>query len=79
MTDQAPLLAIAFGIWEMVLMFGILIMLFGAKKLPMLARGLGSGIRNFKGELANPDAEDGDGADADTGTDARSRAGTDRE
>ena len=26
-------------------------LLFGAKKLPMLARGLGTGIRNFKGEL----------------------------
>jgi sec-independent protein translocase protein TatA len=29
-------------------------LLFGAKKLPELARGLGSGIRNFKGELNAP-------------------------
>lgn len=30
-------------------------LLFGAKKLPMLARGLGKGIRNFKGELQAPE------------------------
>ncbi|MEM7414179.1 MAG: twin-arginine translocase TatA/TatE family subunit [Gemmatimonadota bacterium] len=45
---------IAFGVWEAVLVFGILMMLFGARKLPDLARGLGSGIRNFKGELQGP-------------------------
>lgn len=51
---------ITFGIWEMLLVFGILMLLFGAKKLPMLARGLGSGVRNFKGELNAPpeDTED---------------------
>ncbi len=45
---------ITFGVWEAVLVFAILTLLFGAKKLPMLARGLGSGIRNFKGELQAP-------------------------
>lgn len=48
---------ITFGVWEAVLVFGILMLLFGAKKLPDLARGLGSGIRNFKGELRAPDDE----------------------
>ena len=48
---------ITFGIWEAVLVFGIIMLLFGAKKLPMLARGLGSGIRNFKGELQAPPDE----------------------
>lgn len=52
---------ITFGVWEAVLVFGILMLLFGAKKLPDLARGLGSGIRNFKGELeAPPDDEPDD-------------------
>ncbi|HCO13788.1 MAG TPA: hypothetical protein DIT46_06360 [Gemmatimonadetes bacterium] len=50
---------ITFGVWEAVLVFGILMLLFGAKKLPNLARGLGSGIRNFKGELQAP-SEDPD-------------------
>lgn len=55
-------LAITFGVTEAVLVFGILVLLFGAKKLPELARGLGRGIRNFKGELEAPpdDAEDED-------------------
>ena len=49
---------ITFGVAEAVLVFGILMLLFGAKKLPDLARGLGSGIRNFKGELEAPPDDD---------------------
>ena len=56
-------LAITFGVAEAVLVFGILVLLFGAKKLPDLARGLGSGIRNFKGELQAPPDETEDDAD----------------
>ncbi|MDX1494367.1 MAG: twin-arginine translocase TatA/TatE family subunit [Longimicrobiales bacterium] len=54
---------ITFGVWEALLVFGILMLLFGAKKLPDLARGLGSGIRNFKGELKAPEEESTDEAD----------------
>jgi sec-independent protein translocase protein TatA len=55
MSYAAPSLAlITFGIWEMLFVLGILMLLFGAKKLPLLARGLGAGIRNFKGELGAP-------------------------
>ena len=55
---------ITFGVWEALLVFGVVMLLFGAKKLPMLARGLGHGIRNFKGELeAPPDENDPDEAD----------------
>ena len=50
-------LAFTFGVAEAVLVFGIVVLLFGAKKLPDLARGLGSGIRNFKGELQAPPDE----------------------
>lgn len=48
---------ISFGIGEAVFLFAILMLLFGAKKLPDLARGLGLGIRNFKGEMKQPDDE----------------------
>ena len=55
----ASLALITFGIGEAVLVFAIVVLLFGAKKLPMLAKGLGAGIRNFKGELqAPPDDRD---------------------
>jgi sec-independent protein translocase protein TatA len=56
-------LAITFGVWEALLVFGIIVLLFGAKKLPGLAKGLGSGIRNFKGELQAPPDEPEDEAD----------------
>jgi sec-independent protein translocase protein TatA len=63
MSYMTPSLALfTFGVAEAVLVFGVLMLLFGAKKLPMLARGLGSGIRNFKGELQAPpdDVEEDD-------------------
>jgi len=34
--------------WEIVAILAIVIILFGAKKLPELAKGLGSGIKEFK-------------------------------
>ena len=59
-TLTPPLALVTFGFGEMLLVFGILMLLFGAKKLPMLARGLGAGIRNFKGEIQKPQEEDDD-------------------
>ena len=56
-------LAITFGVWEALLVFGIIVMLFGAKKIPDLAKGLGSGIRNFMGELEAPPEDQEDEAD----------------
>ncbi len=64
MNSLTPSLAlITFGVWEALLVFGIIVMLFGAKKLPMLARGLGTGIRNLKGELRDPTADDDEAED----------------
>jgi sec-independent protein translocase protein TatA len=58
MSYLVPSLALfTFGIWESLLIFGVVMLLFGAKKLPLLARGLGTGIRNFKGELNAPRSE----------------------
>ncbi len=37
-----------FGGWEVVLIFGAVLMLFGAKKVPELMGGLGKGIKEFK-------------------------------
>lgn len=36
------------GGWEIVLILAVVLILFGAKKLPELAKGLGTGIREFK-------------------------------
>ncbi|HCB69468.1 MAG TPA: twin-arginine translocase TatA/TatE family subunit [Persephonella sp.] len=40
------------GIWELLIIFGILVLLFGAKKLPEIGKGLGEGIRSFKDSLS---------------------------
>ena len=36
------------GGWEWVIIVLVVLLLFGAKKIPELARGLGRGIREFK-------------------------------
>jgi sec-independent protein translocase protein TatA len=36
------------GGWEILLIMMVLLIFFGAKKIPELARGLGRGIREFK-------------------------------
>src|SRR5205809_4996555 len=42
------LMAGFFGGWEIVLILAVVLILFGAKKLPELAKGLGQGIKEFK-------------------------------
>ncbi len=42
------MLAGFFGGWEIVLILAVVLILFGAKKLPELAKGLGTGIKEFK-------------------------------
>src|SRR6266487_473432 len=37
-----------FGGWEIVLILAVVLIMFGAKKLPELAKGLGQGIKEFK-------------------------------
>src|SRR6266446_586138 len=42
------MLAGIIGGWEIVLILAVVLILFGAKKLPELAKGLGQGIKEFK-------------------------------
>ena len=39
------------GFWEILLIFVVIALLFGGKKLPELGKGLGEGIKNFKNSL----------------------------
>lgn len=36
------------GGWEIILILAVIVLMFGAKKLPELAKGLGQGIKEFK-------------------------------
>jgi len=49
------------GVGEVIVIILLLLLLFGAKKIPLIARGLGEGIRNFKTGVRDPDRlEEGD-------------------
>ncbi|MCL0102037.1 twin-arginine translocase TatA/TatE family subunit [Dehalococcoidia bacterium] len=37
-----------FGVWEIVLILGVVLLLFGARKLPQVGNSLGKGLREFK-------------------------------
>ena len=39
------------GLWEILLIFLVVLLLFGAKRLPEIGSSLGKGIREFKGSL----------------------------
>jgi sec-independent protein translocase protein TatA len=47
------------GLPELLIILVVAVLLFGGKKIPELAKGLGEGIRNFKdslkGDAATPD------------------------
>jgi sec-independent protein translocase protein TatA len=46
------------GITELLVILAIVLLLFGSKKLPELADGMGKAIRNFKKGVQNDDEED---------------------
>ncbi len=46
------------GLPELIVIFAVLLLLFGAKKLPEIGRGLGEGIRSFKSSLSGEDEKE---------------------
>lgn len=55
------------GTWQLVIVLAIVFLLFGAKRLPEAARGLGRSLKIFKSEtegLINKDDKDVTGEDA---------------
>jgi sec-independent protein translocase protein TatA len=40
------------GIWELVIIFLIVLLVFGAGKIPKIAKDVGSGIREFKKSIS---------------------------
>ena len=55
------------GFQELLIILLIVIIIFGASKLPQLGKGLGEGIRNFKSGLkSDKDSNDQDDAASNT-------------
>lgn len=46
------------GMWELVVILLIVVIIFGASRLPQIGEGLGKAIRGFKKSLKEPDAID---------------------
>lgn len=46
------------GPMELLVILGIAVLLFGGKKIPEVAKGLGEGIRNFKSALKGDEKVD---------------------
>jgi len=67
------------GGWEILLIMLILLIFFGAKKIPELARGLGRGIREFKDATSEIKKEIEDGATTTTNSSAASSSTTTKE
>ena len=51
-------LPLIIGFNEILLALGLLVLFFGGRKIPEFARGMGTGIRNFKRGLKDGQAED---------------------
>ncbi|GHR67420.1 Sec-independent protein translocase protein TatA [Helicobacter pylori] len=45
------------SVWHWVIVLLVIVLLFGAKKIPELAKGLGSGIKNFKKAVKDDEEE----------------------
>ena len=45
------------GMWEIILIFLVVLLLFGAKRLPEIGSSLGKGIREFKGSIREIESE----------------------
>jgi sec-independent protein translocase protein TatA len=46
------------GGWELIIILVIVLILFGANRLPQLAKGMGESIRNFKTGMSEAEAEE---------------------
>ena len=59
MYSPAPCLLIgSLGTPEVLIIIAVAVILFGGKKIPELAKGLGEGIRNFKTSMKEEEKEE---------------------
>ena len=45
------------GFWELIAILVIVLFLFGAKRLPEIGKGIGEGIKNFRGAMKKEDKD----------------------
>jgi len=59
------------GIWELVVILVIVVLLFGARRLPEIGGGIGEGIRNFRKSMKDEKTEKTEKTDKTDKTDAK--------
>lgn len=62
------------GVWQIVIIAAIVILLFGSRKLPELARGVGSSLRIFRAETKGMMDDDKPSSETDTSSNEQPRA-----
>jgi sec-independent protein translocase protein TatA len=75
-----PAMCVAFlgtsiGIWEILLILAIILLLFGASRIPEVARSLGKGVNEFKKGIRGEEPEKGPSKALDAEKDPRSIGG----
>jgi sec-independent protein translocase protein TatA len=61
----------SFGVAEIAFVLAVLLLLFGAKRIPLIARGLGEGLRNFKTSFKGSERDGDEDASLPPGEDHR--------
>ncbi|MBO6068682.1 MAG: twin-arginine translocase TatA/TatE family subunit [Bacteroidales bacterium] len=51
------IMPLTLGTWEIVAIVLVVLLLFGGKKIPELMRGLGKGVKEFKGGMKEAEKE----------------------
>jgi len=54
LSNKEAVMLRSIGLPELMVILVVAVLLFGGKKIPELAKGLGEGIRNFKDSLKGP-------------------------
>ncbi len=54
MRDPCLIAMFGLGPFELLLILGIVVLIFGATRLPQIGEGLGKGIRNFRAATREP-------------------------
>jgi sec-independent protein translocase protein TatA len=66
------------GPLELLIVLGIVLLIFGPKRLPALGRQLGAGMREFKDSISKKADDDEDDDDADDGARRKAAAALER-
>jgi len=57
MTTALFIMPLTLGTWEIIAIVLVVLLLFGGKKIPELMRGLGKGVKEFKGGMKEAEKE----------------------